>query len=149
MASYREAVDEILAQFRTVWLAQAPAALGVATAPPVLYPHQDTGQEPALTAQPFARVFVTHATGEQRSLGAAGGRVFTNEGIVFVQVFAPLVGGAGFDKAQRLAEVAKAAFEGVRTASVWFRAARFQEIGAEGPFYQINVAADFEWSQTL
>lgn len=147
MTTYREATDQILGLFRSAWLANAGAANG-GTVPPVLYPHTDDGTIPTTTGA-WARISINHETGGQATLGPSAGRQFENGGTLFVQVFAPAIGGTGYNLAQALAEVAKAAFEGKATSGVWFRAVRINEIGPDGPFYQINIAADFLWSQAL
>jgi hypothetical protein len=145
MAGYREAVDEILTRFGTEWAASAAAAISAATAPQIVYEDDEDGSPDR--EGPFVRITVQHADGSQRTLGETGNRQFEHEGIAFVQVFAPIRASGSMDVAQRLAEVAVAAFEGKRTASVWFRNVRINEIGRSGPFFQINVAADFQWSQ--
>jgi hypothetical protein len=147
MTTYRQATDEMLGLFRTAWLANAGAVNG-GTVPPVLYPHTDDGTIPT-TAGAWCRVAINHETGLQRTLGRPAGRQFEHSGTLFVQVFAPQIGGTGYDLAQALADVARAAFEGKSTAGVWFRNVRINEIGPDGPFYQINIAADFQWSQAL
>lgn len=146
MATYREAVDEMLGRFKAQWDADTPAITG--TVPPVYYPDTEDGTQEQ-TTNAFARVTVQHDDGGQRSLGGIGARIFENEGLITVQVFVPLAGRGGYSIAQALAEVAKAAFEGKSTPAVWFRNVRFNEIGPEGPFYQINVNADFVWHQQI
>lgn len=145
MARYREAVDEILALFGAAWAANAAAAISAVTTPAIVYEDDEDGAPDSVA--PFCRITVQHADASQRTLGTAGARQFEHEGIVFVQVFAPIRARGAMDVAQRLAEVAQAAFEGQRTSRVWFRNVRFNEVGRSGPFFQINVAADFQWSQ--
>lgn len=146
MATLRTATDDILGLFAAAWAAGAPAIAG--SLPPVVYPHEDDGSIPS-TSGAWARVSIQHQAGEQQTIGGPGNRLFEHSGKVFVQVFAPMKGKTGFDLAQQLAEVALGAFQGQSTRAVWFRNVGFQEIGPDGPFFQINITADFLWSQAI
>ena len=95
----------------------------------------------------FGRVTIRHASSAQRTLGGIDQRVFTNEGVVIVQVFTPRDDGTSRRKCLRLADVVKRAMQGQRTANVWFRNVVAQEIGDEDQWYHINVVSNFEWDE--
>jgi hypothetical protein len=69
---------------------------------------------------------------------------------VIVQVFAPLTAGEGLTQAEALAIIARDAFEGKTAGAgqVWFRNVAINEIGPDGPWFQINVSADFLYDET-
>ncbi len=148
------AQDEIYTQFTSVWDADTPALLGGSPLEPASIQYEDTTN---WTGRPVAddddgrawcRINIRHSRGEQATLADGnGGSLFRQEGVVIVQVFADFKSNAGSTLAVRLAMVAKKAFEGKRTPNVWFRRARYQEVGREGRWYQINVTADFEWDE--
>lgn len=145
------AVDEIYGAITTAWNSGTPAIIGGSPATPALLLYEDTelkGRPDDDRQTAWARVSVRHATGEQHTLAdASSKRLFCNYGVVTVQCFAPMRDNTGALVARRLAEVAKAAFEGVTTENVWFSNVRFQEQGREGTWYQINVSADFQWDE--
>lgn len=145
------AVDEIYGRLKTVWDAQTPAILGASPAAPVTLLYEDTewkGRPDDATADPWARASIRHASGQQATLAdSTSRRLFRNYGAVTVQCFAPMRDNRGAPVARQLAEVVKAAFEGARTSNVWFQSVRFNEIGREGLFFQLNVVANFEWDE--
>lgn len=95
----------------------------------------------------WARLTIRHTSGSQATLAGADGRSrWRRNGVVTVQIFAPF--GTGLSISDKLAMIALAAFEGQATASgVWFRNARLQEIGSDGPWFQVNVSAEFEYDE--
>jgi hypothetical protein len=132
-----DARDEILDHFTTVWSAQPN--------PVPLLVYQDKRRDLPLNA-PYARITVIHTPETQRTIGGGvGNRRFRRFGIVTVQVFA--MGGAGLQDADRFANIALTAFEGSKTGEdrVTFRNARIVEVGEVGPWFQMNVIADFDW----
>ena len=104
------------------------------------------GTDPAPT---WARVQVRHVTAEQATLADAtfGVRRYTNRGIVTVQLFT--AGGRdGLKTADPIVTSIKGAFQGVSTPNgVWFRNVRTNEVGTDGPWFQTNILADFEYDE--
>lgn len=93
------------------------------------------------------RAFIKHGDGDQDTLGGAGHRRFSRAGVVMVQVMTPH--GDGFTLSDVLGTVARNAFEGVSTPNgVWFRKASVKEIGKTGGYQQVNVTANFEYTET-
>lgn len=96
---------------------------------------------------PHFRVFIRHGSGDQITLGGVGNRGFERRGIVTVQVMVPF--GDGFTLGDTLATLARNMFEGVTTPDgVWFRRVTpGQEMGKTGNWQQINVTANFEYTE--
>lgn len=148
------AKDEILKRFTEQWNLASPAIIGGSPLRPGRVEYVDytnwTGRpkppDDNKENRAWARITVTHATGFQATLRGEG-ELFTNEGTVIVQIFSNYEDSAGSTIAERLAGVAKRAFMGRRTPNVWFSNPRYQEIGREGIWYQINVSADFQWDE--
>ena len=93
----------------------------------------------------WARLTVRHGPGGQASLaGDTGLRRWNAEGIVSVQVFAPM--GDGAQAARNAAHVVMNAFRDAKL-PVWFRNARMNEVGASGAFFQINVLTTFSYDE--
>lgn len=148
------AQNEIYKQFTDVWVADTPALLGGSPLKAASIQYEDTNN---WTGRPvgddddgrsWCRINIRHATGEQATLADPnGGSLHRQEGTVIVQVFANYKSNKGSTLAVQLAMVAKKAFTGKRTPNVWFKRARYQEVGREGVWYQINVSADFEWDE--
>ena len=144
--TFEGARDVILDLFKTRWDADSAAVVGGAV-PELEYQNVDAGASPLSDGNvPWARVTVRHVTGAQRSMGGLGNRVFQRRGVVTVQVFVP-TGKQGLVLADRLGKVASDAFEGEETAtgSVWFRNVSYREVGIFGPWFQVNVTAEFEY----
>lgn len=137
IADITTARDEILDHFTTAWNAQTPPV------PLLLYDdrHEDLPNDAA-----YARITVRHALMDQQTVGGnTGSRRFRRFGVVTVQIFA--ITGDGLQEADRLATIAHDAFEGQKTGDdrVFFRNVRINEVGQEGPWFQTNVIADFDW----
>lgn len=133
-----EARDEILKHFTTQWNAQTPPV-------PALF-YEDKTQDLPDDDDPYARITVRHNDMAQKTVGGnTGSRIFERDGVVVVQIFAP--NNDGLQEADRLANIAHSAFEGQKTAEdrVDFRNVRIREVGQEGPWFQVNVIADFDW----
>jgi len=141
--TYAEARRAMLDIFKARWDADAPAVNG-GVVPPVRY--DASGRAGDLTAA-WARVTIRHSGASQAGLASASGeRLWERRGIIVVQVFATLDAGGGLILPDALANVAKNAFEGASTASLWFKDVRMNEVGADGPWFQVNVTADFEYT---
>lgn len=135
--TYAQATDEIADLFKDAWDAGAGGA-------PLLYRDVDA-DEP--TAPLWARLSVTHFHGQQSSLSNhIGQRVFDRRGVVTVQLFG--LAGSGLSTVHPLVMLAVDAFEGKSTAgAVWFRNVRAIEGPSEDKWVEVNVLADFEYSQ--
>lgn len=141
--TYAEARRAMLDVFKARWDADAPGVNG-GVLPPVRY---DASGRPGDLTAAWARVTVKHSGASQGALSSAvGDRLWERRGIIVVQVFTTLDAGGGLVLSDALANVAKNAFEGASTSSLWFRNVRLTEIGADGPWFQVNVTADFEYT---
>lgn len=91
----------------------------------------------------WARPAVKTMTGRQSALtGGLGQNQYTNFGLVWVQVFAPI--GDGGLAAIQSAKVILDAYRDARL-GVWFRNVRQNEMGQDGAFERVDVKADFEY----
>lgn len=150
--TYEEARDYILDKFKAAWDAPAVKAIMVSggygnVTPGVEYQNIKGDKNPLADGnKPWARAVVRHATGEQRSMGGVGQRVFTRRGVVTIQIFVP-TGKQGLLLADRFGKVAVDAFEGEETSTgnVWFRNATYREVGVDGNWFQVNALAEFEY----
>lgn len=146
MAATLELVtDEILAKLKTYWDANAPAAVGGAYNPKMLT-EADRAEDPA-AQQGWCRISIRHSSVGAGTLGGKGQRRITRYGLIQVQIFSPFLDGSGFTVVQRLAQVARDAYEGDRTPNVCFAACRLNEQGRDGPWIQMNLTADFNWDE--
>ena len=140
-----EARDSIFAQFRSYWDQAAYGVLGLI--PTVLWQGQENSSPPS-NQEPYARATVLHTAGRQATLAGPGGARWERRGVCLIQCFGPVQGGKGLTLAERMATVAKDAFEGKSTPEgVWFRNCRQIDIGSADGWFQINVAADFQYDE--
>ncbi len=140
IATIAEARDEILAHFTTAWDAGTPPV------PRLLYDDKARDLPPNA---PYARIIVKHNLFAQATVGGkgTGGQRFRRFGIVTVQIFT--LSGDGLTNADVLVDLALDAFEGESTGSdrIEFRNARANEIGEDGPWFQTNVIAEFDYDR--
>lgn len=129
-----EARDAILTLFRVAWLADATSQ----NVP--LYYWDVTADAP--TDDEWARVTVRHLTGGN---AAIGNKLFERTGVVTVQIFTQF--GTGNVLSDELAQIAVNAFDGQSTGAVWFRNVRVTEIGQDGQWFNVNVYAEFEYTE--
>lgn len=148
-ADYTTAISEMFGLFKAAWDAGAGAYNG-GTVPEIRWDGIGEAGPPEGEA-PYARVTVRHGSSPQASLTSGAGFVrYENSGIITVQVRYPLKSGGFSANAKGLAQVARAAFQGKKTASqVWFRNARINEVGPAGAYYLINVVAEFLYDELV
>jgi hypothetical protein len=147
MTTYQEARDEMCALFRTRWEALAPAIVGAL--PEVVWP-DSTVTEITDGSKYWARVSFATVTEYQATLRGAQGvqRRWTTEGLVTVQVFAPMSDALGARKLNLLAPIARDAFRGTKAAlCVWFRRARVIELERDGKWHRSNAVAAYQYDE--
>jgi len=134
--TYAEARDEMLKQLTDAWVAHDSTL-------PMLY--DDRPEDIPGDGTAWARCHIQHNAGDQDTLaGPIGNRLFGRDGLIMVQIFAPI--GKGLSKADELAKVVADAFEGQSTpGGVWFRKVRLREVGPDKAWYQVNVVAEFNY----
>lgn len=144
VSTVASARDEITLHFTTKWNA------GIPPIPILLY---DDKHRDLPTDDHYARLLIRHNLGRQSTIGArksqgGDGIRYRHFGIITVQVFT--ISGDGLTKADDLVELALDAFESEKTGldRVEFRNARINEIGQDGPWFQTNVIAEFNYDRT-
>lgn len=137
-----EARDEILTLFKDAW-----DTLG--SAPQVIY---DDSPADLPDDASYVRITVQHTASSQVTLGGkvslgGAGRRFRRTGIVAVQIFTPV--GDGLTANDTLVDFTVDIFEGESTGSdrVEFLNVRSNELGADGPWFQTNVVAEFNYDR--
>ena len=143
IATRAEARDEILLHFTTAWNAGTPPV------PLLLYDDKARDLPPDA---PYAKITIKHNVSPQVTIGATvanggNGVRFRRFGIVTVQVFE--ISGDGLTNSDDLVDLALDAFEGEKTGldRIEFRNARANEIGEDGPWFQTNVIAEFDYDR--
>lgn len=149
----QEIVNEILDRFLAVWTTIGPGTYPVAWPDKPLLPAEKamidgvdaSGTGVALT--PWARVTIRTNLRKQRTLGGVGSRIYTTQGILFVEVFTPT--GDGNVTSYQIAESIRDEFERPNVASnhVWFRESRLTENGVEGLWSRTTVTSEWEAEQ--
>jgi hypothetical protein len=136
--SFADDANAIRSRFATEWPPLRPTV-------PVAY--DNAAFDPAADARdadgdpaPWVRLTIIPGDGFQASLGTP--RVWRSTGLVTVQVFVPL--GQGDGLARELADDVAGLFRGVSLSGLIFRAPSLTRIGADGAWYQINVATPYQ-----
>lgn len=147
-SDFDTAYDEIFGLFKTTWDADTPAVTGGAV-PQVFY--QGVGEiGPPPPDEPWARISILHNVSDQAALlgdDVSGRRRYTNLGIITVEVYTPI--GQGLVLIRQLAPIARKAFQGKHSSpgNIWFRRARINEAGVDGPWNRMTVIVDFEYDE--
>ena len=130
-----EAVDDILALFKEAWDTTGYKSH-----------YEDKRDTRDTSMDPWASVVIRHATGQQRTLGGKGQRLFLRLGVIVVTINTP--SNSGLSGGLVLAKLVSDAYEGVSSPNgVWFRNVRINELGREGTFFQTNVISDLEYHE--
>jgi len=142
MTTEQEAYRQMVALFRTAWLADS-ASLSV----PIVYDNdaatsKPEGEDANGRALPWCRPSAVELIEEQETLGGSGQRRFKGEGIFTVEIYTP--SGDGYKFGGELARIAKLAFRGNQTTgAVWFPRVTSQKKGQDGPWCRIDVIAEY------
>ena len=132
MVSLVDAKESIANQFISDWGATTAVTL------------DNEKFEPPVDAA-WVRVATRHFGANQETLGGVGRRKFERQGIASIQVFGQL--DKGSRAADTLAQQARAVFEGKTIDGIRFRDVVVREIGPTESWYQINVEAEFEYTE--
>lgn len=74
--------------------------------------------------------------------------VYDTEGVITLQIFAPMRQRTAYDLGEKLAHEGRKIFMAASTPSaVWFRRPRVVELDNDGTWYRWNVSADYQFSQ--
>ena len=149
--TYQSARKSIFSLIDTKWQAKAPAIVGGA-APEIRYQGAEKAEKPAASAY-WMRAGTQTATTRQTAYidPEAPGQSppeFTTDGVVILQLFAPMTGPGSYAKGELLAEAAQCMFMATQTSEgVWFRNPRINELENDGTWYRWNIIADFQFNQ--
>lgn len=145
--TYPEAVNEILELVNAAWVAGSTTLLG--SAAELRFASLETQGLPDENAY-WGRVTARQIESHQDTLGnASGGRRFERNGIVVVQIFAPIsLGSQAWTNLHTLGRVASNSMEAQTTpGGVWFRDVTTTELDPESPWIRINVTSTFTFDE--
>lgn len=151
MTTTAQAVDAVMGLLRTAWLASATTQeIAVYYEDVVGDPKPgeeitDPGLDELGKPLPWARFSMRHTSGRQDTLAPVGQRRFLAGGIVTVQVFTPF--GDGRTLSDQVVAVVKTALRARHSSGVWFNDVRIEELGQDGPWFNVNVVADFRYQE--
>lgn len=106
----------------------------------IIYPNTGT-PVPTVGTTTWARVMLQHVQGGQRSIPQEN-QHSRQEGIVIIQVFEPSGRGLG---ASTVSDVLLRALRRAAVSSLFFKNATKEEIGISGPWFQVNISAQFDY----
>jgi hypothetical protein len=143
-ADITEARDGAMDILNTAWLADAVTqdlVIGWEGVDQDRPQATQTGEAGDMIAWGWANM--RHVDGEAVTFGVAGRR-FRKSGVMTVQLFGPLTD--GMTLLDSILTVVTEALEGTReTDGIWFDNVRVNEVGKDGPWFQSNVLADFQY----
>lgn len=149
---YETATDAILTMFRVTMNAGSPALNGAVALPLVFEQTEpDLTQHPKDSGVAWARAVVRHADAQKVTLRSnSNGARYRRVGLLWVQIFVPAHSPKDWTKAQRLAMVAQAGFEGARTPGgdgVVFQSASIIEVPRDGASFRFDLKVAFTWDE--
>ena len=143
--TYDAAADEIYGLLNDAWQAGA-AAFNEGEVPRIVWPYKSESAPSVDTV--WARVSRQTVREGQSTLQDDGSKRYTSDGLLFVQIFAPLRDGKAGWRLQRLAMLARDCFRGQSTpGGVWFRNMRIQELKPDAKSYQIKVVTEYQYDE--
>jgi len=143
--TYDAAADEMYAVLNDAWRAGS-GEFNDGHVPPIRWPYKFEDKKQAVT-EVWARVSRQTVREGQATL-RDGVKRFTSDGLLFVQIFAPLNDAKAGWRLQRLAMLARNSFRGVSTpGGVWFRNTRIQELPSDAKAYQIKVVTEYQYDE--
>lgn len=95
----------------------------------------------------WVRLSVRHSISQQHTLGPVGSRKFQRSGSVIIQLFTLL--GTATDEVDTLASALRSIYEGKTINGVSFSSVGVRELGPSGAWYQTNIEAPFNYTETL
>lgn len=144
MTTIMEAEDDTLARFKAAWDTVGHAV--VYTDVPLDAAAEAATNPESATLVPWARVSIKNNTRTQATLAGPLGRRFDARGVFIAEIYTPA--GDGLTLARILARLVEQAFEGVSTPNgVWYRNVRTNEVGPDGPWFHVNVIAEFQYDE--
>ena len=132
--SYAAERNAICGRFDAVWAGRTPVA----------WPNQSFTVP---TATEWVRLTIVNAAVKRMTLGNPGANVHRHNGVITVQVFAPI--DSGTHTARDLADQAAAIFRNQRFDGIRCDTASVVEVGAEDVWYQVNMSCAFRRDELL
>lgn len=144
-ASARDLMASVLI---AAWGLHPWASLGLQKPPTIEWQGMDGNKAPAVT-EPYLIWAANHNQSPQAALSDdIGNRLYETSGMLIMQAKAPLIKGNGFEVAERMAIIARNAYRGKTTPDcIWFRNARFEEVGADAGWFLFNIFVEFEYDE--
>jgi hypothetical protein len=144
--TYIPAIDSVFSLFKTAIDAGSTAIIGYV--PEIRWPGIESSDKPDETKF-WLRISNQSVYEEQTALaGNDGLKRFTNNGLIFVQLFAPKTSSKNFVLLKQLAFLVKTAFMSKRTSEgVILRNARLNELSDEAGFHRCNVVVEYEYDE--
>ena len=144
MTDIATAKDDIAKIFYDAWIADS-----ISQDIKVYFDKKDDDVSLKNGSSSWARFTIKHFDGgfSRQSLTDSGRKKsYQRDGVVIIGIFTPIGEGVTLDSS--LASIAMGAFEGKTTPNgVWFRSARFNEVGVSNAWFQTNVKVNFNYSE--
>lgn len=133
MTTQAQARETIYGAFKSEWADRAPYYFDNEVV------NTETGD--------WVRLTVRHQVSAQETLGPVGNRKFQRNGTIIIQLFTKL--GSATEEVDTLSSVIRAIYEGKTLQGVNFNSVTVREIGPSGSWYQTNIEAPFNYTETL
>lgn len=144
-ATYERANDELVARVQETWDAATSVIVGYECQ--IFYPGIVEPEKPPIGTF-WARMSRQTVREPQSTLRNGENKRYTSQGLVFVQLFAPLSDTQGAEKLRLLAAAVRNGFRSGPTPSeVKFVNMRINELAADGKQHRCNVVTEYEYDE--
>jgi len=146
MVNFVDARSEICAGFDAFWQANAGGIVGYI--PEIRFP-RIVYKDPVNPSVHWGRLSLQTVMATQAAFCAYGsGKKYQEDGLVFLQLFAPKSEVEAAEQQDRFAQIARSAFRGKSLpGKVWFRNARINDLDGEDEMLRLNVVAEYEYNE--
>lgn len=146
MVDFVDARSEICAGFDAFWQTNASGIVGYV--PQIRFP-RIVYVDPIDPSVHWGQMSIQSVAASQRAFCAYGsGKKYQEDGLVFVQLFAPRSEVEAAEEQDRFAQIARAAFRGKSLpGKIWFRNARINDLDPEDEMLRLNVVAEYEYNE--
>jgi len=146
MVDFVSARSALCAHVDEAWQAGAVGIVGYI--PELRFP-RIVYKEPVNPSVHWGQVSIQSVMSSQTAFGSGNKqRRYTEDGLIFIQLFAPKSEIEGAEQQDQLAHIMRAAFRGRSVpGKIWFRNARINDLDPEDEMLRLNVVAEYEYNE--
>jgi hypothetical protein len=146
MTTYNEAIDDIFTTLSLAWTDVSTGAVSiVGYEPEIRWPGVQLIEKPD-NSKYWAKAFQETISDNSTAFCYNGVMQYTNEGVLFFDIYCPMSVGNGTQKGRELSEMMLSALRGKRSEKgVVFKNPRISELTPIAHFYRFSIISEYEF----